>query len=130
MAERDVSAAVPVLMPKQGWTMEVGSVVEWRKRDGEPVRRGEILLVIQSDKTTNEIEALESGKIAGAALDVFQTEPLPADHPLWTTMNVIISPHLGGFCDVYAERALPAIEHNMACFLRGDIDGMVNLVRR
>jgi D-2-hydroxyacid dehydrogenase (NADP+) len=76
------------------------------------------------------IRALESGQIAGAALDVFQEEPLPADHPLWTTKNVIITPHLGGFCDVYAERALPTIEHNMACFLRGDINGMVNVVRK
>jgi len=74
--------------------------------------------------------ALESGEIAGAAIDVFQTEPLPPEHPLWKTQNVIISPHMGGFCDVYAERALPTIEHNMACFLRGDIDNMENLVRR
>jgi D-3-phosphoglycerate dehydrogenase / 2-oxoglutarate reductase len=76
------------------------------------------------------MQALEKGTIAGAALDVFQTEPLPADSPLWKTKNVIISPHMGGFCDVYAERALPAIEHNMACFLRDDIDSMVNLVRK
>jgi phosphoglycerate dehydrogenase-like enzyme len=76
------------------------------------------------------MQALEAGEIAGAALDVFQEEPLPADSPLWSTKNVIITPHLGGFCDVYAERALPTIEHNVACFLRGDIDGMVNLVRR
>ena len=76
------------------------------------------------------MRALDAGEIAGAALDVFQEEPLPAEHPLWATRNVIITPHLGGFCDVYAERALPAIEHNMACFLRGDIDGMMNLVRR
>jgi phosphoglycerate dehydrogenase-like enzyme len=79
---------------------------------------------------TAMIDALESGKIAGAALDVFQEEPLPPEHPLWTTKNVIITPHLGGFCDVYAERALPTIEHNMACFLRGEFDDMVNLVRR
>jgi D-2-hydroxyacid dehydrogenase (NADP+) len=76
------------------------------------------------------VAALESDEIAGAAVDVFQTEPLPPEHPLWQTRNVIISPHQGGFCDVYAERALPTIEHNMTCFLRGDIDKMVNLVRR
>ncbi|HEY6257604.1 MAG TPA: D-2-hydroxyacid dehydrogenase, partial [Xanthobacteraceae bacterium] len=53
------------------------------------------------------LAALARGQIAGAALDVFQEEPLPAGHPLWSAKNVIITAHLGGFCDVYAERALP-----------------------
>ncbi len=76
------------------------------------------------------LSALERGEIAGAALDVFQEEPLPAGHPLWSARNVIITAHLGGFSDVYAERALVTVEHNMACFLRGDFDHMINVVRR
>jgi D-2-hydroxyacid dehydrogenase (NADP+) len=74
--------------------------------------------------------ALARGQIAGAALDVFQEEPLPAGHPLWSAKNVIVTPHLGGFCDVYAERALPTVEHNIACFLGGDLDKMINVMRR
>lgn len=42
------------------------------------------------------IEALETEKIAGAALDVVEPEPLPKDHPLWTTKNTIITPHISG----------------------------------
>jgi phosphoglycerate dehydrogenase-like enzyme len=76
------------------------------------------------------LSALERGEIAGAALDVFQEEPLPAGHPLWSARNVIVTAHLGGFSDVYAERALVTVEHNMACFLRGDFDSMINVVRR
>ena len=39
---------------------------------------------------------LESGHLAGAALDVFQTEPLPADSPLWKTKKLLITPHVSG----------------------------------
>ncbi|MEV7648401.1 D-2-hydroxyacid dehydrogenase [Arthrobacter sp. NPDC089319] len=42
------------------------------------------------------VEALQAGDIAGAALDVFEVEPLPAGHPLWAMDNVMISPHLSG----------------------------------
>lgn len=49
-------------------------------------------LVVQDDL----VEALASGRIAGAALDVFEVEPLPADSPLWTMENVLISPHMSG----------------------------------
>ena len=42
------------------------------------------------------IEALNSGHLAGAALDVFRTEPIPKDSPLWTTRNLLITPHVAG----------------------------------
>ncbi|HXF87106.1 MAG TPA: D-2-hydroxyacid dehydrogenase [Xanthobacteraceae bacterium] len=76
------------------------------------------------------VEALRSRRIAGAALDVFQEEPLPAGHPLWSFENVIITTHQGGFCDVYVDLAMPTIEHNMRCFLAGEFAKMVNVVRR
>ncbi len=76
------------------------------------------------------IEALERGHIAGAALDVFTQEPLPEDHPFWNMENVILTPHLGGFCDVYVDYALPVIEENLRRFLAGDTKNMVNVVKR
>ena len=42
------------------------------------------------------MEALQARSIAGAALDVMAPEPLPADHPLWTCPNTIITPHVSG----------------------------------
>ena len=76
------------------------------------------------------IEALQKGQIAGAALDVFNKEPLPADHPFWSMKNVIITPHLGGFNDGYAHRALPVIEENIRRFLAGDTTHLINIVKR
>jgi len=76
------------------------------------------------------IAALKEGRIAGAALDVFTTEPLPQDHPFWSMPNVIVTAHLGGFYDEYPDRALPVVEANLHAFLAGDIDHMINLVGR
>ena len=74
------------------------------------------------------IEALAKGRIAGPALDVFNQEPLPADHPFWSMPNVIITAHQGGFCDVYVDHALPTVEPNMERFLEGNYNGMTNVV--
>jgi D-2-hydroxyacid dehydrogenase (NADP+) len=74
------------------------------------------------------VEALRAKRLAGAALDVFNEEPLPTDHPFWEMDNVIITTHQGGFCDVYIDHALPTVETNMRCFLSGNIGGMINVV--
>jgi D-2-hydroxyacid dehydrogenase (NADP+) len=76
------------------------------------------------------IQALQNGQIAGAALDVFSQEPLPEDNPLWSMKNVIVTPHLGGFFDGYAERALPVVEENIRKFLAGDTADLINIVTR
>jgi phosphoglycerate dehydrogenase-like enzyme len=74
------------------------------------------------------LRALQSGRIAGAALDVFSQEPLPKDHPLWKMKNVIITPHLGGTSTTYVEQALPIITENMRRYAEGKHETLINLI--
>ncbi len=76
------------------------------------------------------IQALETGEIAGAALDALSIEPLPKDHPLWRTRNVIITPHVGGMSDIYREQVMPIIEENLRRFLRGERRNLINYIER
>jgi phosphoglycerate dehydrogenase-like enzyme len=73
-------------------------------------------------KTTDTgalVEALQSRGIAGAGLDVFETEPLPADHPLWRMDNVIMTPHNAGSTLFYTERVIEIFVHNLKKFVHG-----------
>lgn len=65
------------------------------------------------------IPLLRDQKIGGAALDVFPTEPLPADSPLWKLPNVIITPHVAGFSPHYDERAVLLFSENLQRYLAG-----------
>ena len=76
------------------------------------------------------IKALEGSVIAGAALDVYAQEPLPAHSPLWKTRNVTMFSHLGGYSHGYEDRAMPTIAGNMECYLAGDLKKMINIVRK
>lgn len=64
------------------------------------------------------VDALRRGKLAGAALDVFDTEPLPADNPLWELDNVIITPHMSG-PSLAPDVAGPLLA-NLERYLKGD----------
>jgi D-2-hydroxyacid dehydrogenase (NADP+) len=66
------------------------------------------------------VVALQSGHLAGAGLDVFVTEPLPADNPLWAMDNVIITPHNSGWSSRADERAEDLFIDNLGRFVRGD----------
>lgn len=59
------------------------------------------------------ITALETNQIRGAALDVTDPEPLPKDDPLWDAPNVLITPHVSGSSDAYAERAFQVLATNI-----------------
>ncbi len=74
------------------------------------------------------IEALQEGEIAGAALDVFEQEPLPANSPLWTLPNVIVAPHVAGASAVYSEKAEALFKENLQRYL--DNLPLLNRVRR
>ncbi|WP_435175537.1 D-2-hydroxyacid dehydrogenase [Halorussus sp. AFM4] len=86
------------------------------------VARGEI---VDQDALT---EALQEGHLRGAALDVFEEEPLPADSPLWDLSNVILTPHMAGSTPHYYDRCADLFAGNYEAFVAGDTDAMENRV--
>lgn len=72
------------------------------------------------------IKALEEERIAGAGLDVFETEPLPADSPLWKMSNVIITPHVAGGTPHYMDRLMDIFTENLRRYQAGE--DLINLV--
>jgi phosphoglycerate dehydrogenase-like enzyme len=65
------------------------------------------------------VAALEAGEIAGAALDVYETEPLPAGHPLWTLPGVLLTPHVGGEGPYLDDRRARVLLENCRRFAAG-----------
>ncbi len=72
------------------------------------------------------VDALQTGTIAGAGLDVYEVEPLPADHPLWDAPNVLLTPHTAGFGPYLDDRRLAILLDNSQRFVRGE--PLVNVV--
>ena len=87
----------------------------------ERMKPSAYLVNIGRGKTVDEaalVEALRSGKIAGAGLDVFETEPLPPDSPLWEMPNVILTPHIAGEAQHYNERTMDIFLDNLQRYTR------------
>jgi len=76
------------------------------------------------------IAALRERRIAGAGLDVFAIEPLPADSPFWNLPNVFMTPHVGAYIVEYEAFVMPLIVKNMRHFLAGHMSDMANIVAR
>ncbi len=71
-------------------------------------------------KLDDLVAALRDGEIAGAALDVYEQEPLPAEHPLWGMPNVLLTPHMAGYGPHLNERRLQIIQDNCRAFANGE----------
>ena len=73
------------------------------------------------------VTALKAGEIAGAALDVYEHEPLPADHPLWTMPNVLMTPHMAGHGPYLNDRRFQIMVDNCRAFAAGrELRNLVN----
>ncbi|MFE4373404.1 D-2-hydroxyacid dehydrogenase [Streptomyces sp. NPDC056835] len=72
------------------------------------------------------VRALDAGQLRGAALDVFETEPLPADHPLWRRSDVLITPHVAGAGPHADERRFAVLLENARRFMAGE--PLINVV--
>jgi phosphoglycerate dehydrogenase-like enzyme len=77
------------------------------------IARGEVV-----DETAL-VESLKKGAIAGAGLDVFSSEPLPPESPLWAVPNVVITPHVSGYTPDYFGKVLALFSDNLTRFLAG-----------
>ena len=78
-------------------------------------------------KLDDLVAALNAGTIAGAALDVYEIEPLPSDHKLWTMPNVLLTPHMAGHGPYLNDRRYEIMEDNCRAFAAGrDLRNLVN----
>lgn len=91
---------------------------------------GAILINVSRGALVDEgalIEALDSGHLGGAGLDVFREEPLPPESPFWTMPNVLVSPHSGSTSDQENRRLTDLFCENLTRFLDGK--PLINVLR-
>jgi phosphoglycerate dehydrogenase-like enzyme len=93
------------------------------------MKDGAVLVNVSRGKLVDEaalLRSLESGRLRGAALDVFEHEPLAPDSPLWGRPDVLITPHVSGFHEGYWPEAARLFAENLRRFTAGE--PLLNLV--
>ncbi len=118
-----------VLLPLTDATREIvdARLIDALARDG--ALGGPVLINAGRGGLQNEddiLAALVDGRLKGASLDVFQTEPLPTDHPLWGAPNLIITPHCSAISDPASVSRY--VSRQMAAYERGE--PLINVVDR
>ncbi len=86
------------------------------------MKKGVLFIAVSRGKIYDNnalVEALKSGHVAAAGLDVTDTEPLPKGHPLWKTGRVIITPHIAGRSDGEGARYFDIYKENLVRFANG-----------
>ena len=124
VAEADVVVVLVPYSPETHHMVDRG-VLEAMKPDA-------MLINIARGKVIDEpvlAEFLAQKRISGAGLDVFETEPLPPESPLWSMDNVIVTPRVGGHSDVYAQQTMPLMRENLGIYISGRHGELRNIVR-
>jgi len=125
---------LPDLLAEADWlVLAVPLTQETRRligaRELARMKPGSVLVNLGRGPLVDEqalIEALTAGRIAGAALDVFEREPLAPESPLWSMSNVILTPHVSGFGPRYWERAVALFRDNLRRYLADE--PLINVV--
>jgi phosphoglycerate dehydrogenase-like enzyme len=111
-------------------TIETRGLVDRRRIAA--MKAGAVVINVSRGAVIDEIaliDALRSGSLRGAALDVYEAEPLPAESPLWTLENVLVSPHSADHTADAHERAMEFFLANFARFRAGEpLENVVDLV--
>lgn len=95
------------------------------------MKEGSVYVNVARGKIADEaalVEALRSGRLRGAGLDVFAKEPLTGDSPLWSMENVLITPHVSPVSRHFWRREAELVLHNLRCLLEGRPQEMRNVV--
>jgi len=125
--EQHAASRLSELIPSADWVILAAPLTSETRRvmgaaELARMKPGAVLVNLGRGALVDEpalVEALRSGTVAGAALDVFEAEPLPAQSPLWDLPQVLVTPHVSGLAPDYWGRAIAMFGDNLGRFLEG-----------